>query len=453
MNTNNINISVNAVNRTSKTFNEISQKVNNTFTQIRTSTRSVFGGMALFNILKGSLQTLTHFVQGTMKEFADLADSAALAGESSPSYLYALTKSLDLLGIKNVSIDTLTKSMSRMTKATGQIGVKGFIKTLAAISKIDNEQQRLNETMRIFGKEAGASFNVITRGGIRSVEALENITNSWQTNIDSHINAFAELDGAWTRICDDIQLKFRASIAQIILATTGGTELTEHRIMIFYEKVKKIFKGVFRAIVNPFKAAIAACGSLVNGLVSFLATALGGLVQLFDEQTGNEILDWADKQYQDMQNYNKMWEEASEVIVSNLSGHLDPTTTKEYEAAIKKWDFIFAEKKLFDDSIGGELTAAADSIVDASQTMKDAASTINKSMKTTGFVSAGSAEALKIKTISRDWILEDVGKGTASSVQVGPDPIGVLRSECRKITDLEAKILLELQNKQLIGEI
>ena len=109
------------------------------------------------------------FISQTTQEFADLADSAALAGESSPSYLYALTKSLDLLGIKNVSIDTLTKSMSRMTKTTGEIGVEGFIKTLASISKIENEQQRLNVTMRIFDKKAGASFNVITRGGIRSV--------------------------------------------------------------------------------------------------------------------------------------------------------------------------------------------------------------------------------------------------------------------------------------------
>ena len=65
---------------------------------------------------------------------------------------------------------------------------------------------------------------------------------------------------------------------------------------------------------------------------------------------------------------------------------------------------------------------------------------------------AGSSAALKIKTMSRDWMMLG-DRGTASSIQIGADLPGVLRSECRKITDLEAQILFEMRNKQLIGEV
>lgn len=169
---NSILIALQAVNKTTNVFNKVSaqmNKVSNLSVTLNNSISNIFYGIGAWKLFSNSLRVAKDFISQTTQEFANLADSAALAGESSPSNLYAFTKSLDLLDIKNVSIDTLTKSMSRMTKATGEIGVEGFIKTLASISQIENEQQRLNETMRIFDKEAGTSFNVITRGGIRSV--------------------------------------------------------------------------------------------------------------------------------------------------------------------------------------------------------------------------------------------------------------------------------------------
>lgn len=111
----NILITLQAVNKTTNVFNKVSaqmNKISNLSVTLNNSISNIFNGIAAWKLFSNSLRVAKDFISQTTQEFADLANSAALAGESSPSNLYAFTKFLDLLGIKNVSIDTLTKSMS-----------------------------------------------------------------------------------------------------------------------------------------------------------------------------------------------------------------------------------------------------------------------------------------------------------------------------------------------------
>lgn len=112
---NNILIALQAVNKTTNVFNKVSaqmNKISNLSVTLNNSISNIFYGIGAWKLFSNNLRVAKDFISQTTQEFANLADSAALAGESSPSNLYALTKSLDLLDIKNVSINTLTKSMS-----------------------------------------------------------------------------------------------------------------------------------------------------------------------------------------------------------------------------------------------------------------------------------------------------------------------------------------------------
>lgn len=112
---NNILVALQAVNKTTNILNQVNSQINkisSSFGKFNNAVGNVFSGIATWKIFSNSLRVAKDFISQTTQEFTNLADSAALAGESSPSNLYALTKSLDLLDIKNVSIDTLTKSMS-----------------------------------------------------------------------------------------------------------------------------------------------------------------------------------------------------------------------------------------------------------------------------------------------------------------------------------------------------
>ena len=464
---NNIVIALQAVNKTTNIFNQVDKQMNKlskSFGDFNSKVNDVFGKFISWKVLQQSFRVASDFIRETTQEFANLADSADMAGISSAANLDSLVKALDLVGVKGISVDKVANAFSRMTKATGATDMPGFFSTLNSISQLNTEQERLNELIRIFGKDAGASFAVITRGGSSSVTALAEMSQAWQTNSDAQINAFAELDGAWTRICDDITFKFRDSIAQIVMSITGASELSELAILKLYEKVKFYAVGISRAIIAPFKLLISMGESVYNWLVSFLSTALGGIVRFIDEELGNAILEFANKKYEKHLKFEKMFRDAGDVISSNLMGDFDRTTHREYNDAIAKWENIFRNKEIIDENklpsdLANSLDDAADAINESSKKLEnsssklaDASNKISTAFKTTGFVGAGSSAALKIKTMSRDWMMLG-DRGTASSIQIGADIPGVLRSECRKITDLEAQILFELRNKQLIGEV
>lgn len=464
---NNIIIAVQAVNKTTNILNQVNSQINkisSSFGKFNNAVGNVFSGIATWKILSNSLRVAKDFIVQTTQEFANLADSADMAGISSAANLDSLVKALDLVGVKGVSIDKVANAFSRMTKATGATDMPGFFSTLNSISQLNTEQERLNELIRIFGKDAGASFAVITRGGSSSVTALAEMTQAWQTNSDAQINAFAELDGAWTRICDDITFKFRDSIAQIVMSITGASELSELAILKLYEKVKFYAVGISRAIIAPFKLLYSFINGIQAAITSFFTTFVGGIVRFLDKELGDAILEFANKKYEKYLKFEKMFREAGDVISSNLMGDFDSTTHREYNDAIAKWENIFRNKEIIDKNklpsdLANSLDDAADAINESSKKLEnsssklaDASNKISTAFKTTGFVGAGSSAALKIKTMSRDWMLQG-DRGTASSIQIGADIPGVLRSECRKITDLEAQILFELRNKPLIGEV
>lgn len=169
---NNILIALQAVNKTTNVFNKVSaqmNKVSNLSVTLNNSISNIFYGIGAWKLFSNSLRVAKDFISQTTQEFANLADSADMAGISSAANLDSLVKALDLVGVKGVSIDKVANAFSRMTKATGATDMSGFFRTLNSISQLNTEQERLNELIRIFGKEEGTSFNVITRGGIRSV--------------------------------------------------------------------------------------------------------------------------------------------------------------------------------------------------------------------------------------------------------------------------------------------
>lgn len=449
---NEIILKLKAVDKTGKVFSELAKNTE----KISKKTSSLNFG----NILKGvnyaliakkATSALIDTISNATSYYANLADSALQANISSAASLDGLAKSLDFLGIKGVSIDNITKSFSKMTQTTGSTDISGFISELQKISKLTTEQERLSEAVRIFGKEAGTSFAVIARGGDAAIQSLANLTEGWHTSTDETINAFAEIDGAWTRICEDLQQTQIDILSDMMSNLIGTNEITEENILLLYEKIKMIFAGMGRAIIAPFKYAFGAIATEFYAFIGVIADGISWVVEFIDEETATKIENWSNRQYDEALEWSEIADSALDTMVKNFHGQWDDKTVANYNIALEKLNKKFAEKAIFDEAVGNKYTEAADKIDTAADSLNSAAQKLDKSIKTTGFIRAGTAESLKIKTISRDWVIG--GRVNPSSIQLGETPAGILRSECRKITELEAKILVEIQNKQLIGEI
>lgn len=108
------------------------------------------------------------FSIGAMKsafdEMGNLADVAQLASTSTDE-IQKLSGALDGVGIKNVNVDTLASAFAKMSKNTGAVGMSGFKDTLAQISQIGDEGERMEKLTSIFGRELGASFAPLVRNG------------------------------------------------------------------------------------------------------------------------------------------------------------------------------------------------------------------------------------------------------------------------------------------------
>ena len=110
----------------------------------------------------------------TAKSLGHLSDVAMQAGASTED-ITKMATAMDVLGIKSSSPEALASAFQKMTKATGQTGVEGFKKCVAAIAEMETAEERSAAAMATFGK-SGLDFMPIIEGvrqnGIEAVESV-----------------------------------------------------------------------------------------------------------------------------------------------------------------------------------------------------------------------------------------------------------------------------------------
>lgn len=165
MSTSKHQIQVKATDQTAAGFKSIKDRAAATGNQINSLLRGAITAAA------GYLSFRT--VHNGIKELGHLSDVAMKAG-TSVEELTKAAAAMDVLGIQNMSVESLATAFKYMEKTTGRQGMQGFYETIAEIAKIPDASKRAEEAMRVFSR-AGQNFIPLINAAENGTQALETL--------------------------------------------------------------------------------------------------------------------------------------------------------------------------------------------------------------------------------------------------------------------------------------
>lgn len=388
--------SLNGVDKTAGAFNSVQKRAKSAMSKLR--------GVAMAAGLGISFGAIAYGAKRAVDAMGELTDHAQRMS-SSVEDVQKLTGALDMVGVVGVNVDALAKAFERMSKETGAVGVRGFRDVMQSIAGMGSEQERVNELVRVFGREMGAKFAPLVRQGPQAfIEGLDGVmammpavTGAAAEAADGASDALKiagkTITVAWQQTIGDMVAgwkdHFGVSFEEgIYIAIEYVTWFVKSAWKHFKAFGENIGKGAW-AIVDDWRGALESLGLHWVGVFN----AIGRLAMEFGKQLwkwikGEGAVDWQAVWQEAVDGYKAVGEsEFGKDIAWSVVD--DAALARARDAAIEvKKAGIEAAKKLASGGVEADATIAK-AANEATRAVKDSA-------KEAAYVSAGSYAALKI---------------------------------------------------------
>lgn len=186
-------------------------------------------------------------VTETINALGTLSDRAADAGTSAPA-LQKLTGALQQIGVRGASLDMVSKAMQNMTRLTGETGAEGFAKVLGQASRLSTETERLTFLSEAFGRQQGAAFAAIVRGGEGAVSQLVELAAGYPAISDASVNTADRAADAMLRASDAIKAGWGEMVVSMVEWVEGVFGPLPEVAANAAKGIMNIFKGVTDSI-------------------------------------------------------------------------------------------------------------------------------------------------------------------------------------------------------------
>lgn len=161
----NLTMGVKGIDKTGAAFNSVKNRARATGAQIRSmlgGALAAAGAYLGFRSIKGGIDELGHL--------SDIAQKTSMSVDE----LTKTATAMNILGIQNMGIEQLAKSMDYLQKTTGRSGLDGFLQTIGELGKIEDAAKRGQEAMRIFGR-SGMEFMPLINAASDGTDALKGV--------------------------------------------------------------------------------------------------------------------------------------------------------------------------------------------------------------------------------------------------------------------------------------
>jgi hypothetical protein len=388
--------SLNGVDKTAGAFNSVQKRAQSAMSKLR--------GVAMAAGLGLSFGAIAYGAKKAVDAMGELTDHAQRMS-SSVEDVQKLTGALDMVGVVGVNVDALAKAFERMSKETGAVGVRGFRDVMQSIAGMGSEQERVNELVRVFGREMGAKFAPMVRQGPQAfIEGLDGVmammpavTGAAAEAADGASDAL-KLAGntitvAWQQAVGDMVAEFEDVFG---VSFEEGIYTAIEYVKWFATSAWKHFKAWCKniwagaaAVVDDWRGALESIGLMFAGAFN----AIGRLAKEFGKQLwkwvkGEGAMDWKAVWQEAVDGYKAVGEsEFGKGIAWSVVD--DAALARARDAAIEiKKAGIEAAKKLASGGVEADATIA--------KAANEATKAVKDSAKEAAYVSAGSYAALKI---------------------------------------------------------
>ena len=361
-------------------------------------------GVAMAAGLGLSFGAIAYGAKRAVDALGELSDQAQRMSSSAVD-VQKLTGALDMVGIVGVNVDAMAKAFGKMAKETGAVGVRGFRGVMQSIAGMGSEQERVNELVRVFGREMGEKFAPMVRQGPQAfIEGLDGVMAMMPAVTDAAVNAGDSAADALKIAGNTITVAWQQTIGDMVAGWEDVFGVSfEEGIYTAIEYVKwfaasawKHFKAlgenigkVAWSVVDDWRGALESMGLHIVGTYN----SIWSLAKEFDKQyvkwaMGDGAVDWKAVWQEAVDGYKAVGEsEFGKGIAWSVVD--DAALARARDAAIEiKKAGIEAAKKLVAGGVEADATIA-DAATKATKAVKDSA-------KDAAYVSAGSYAALKI---------------------------------------------------------
>lgn len=388
--------SLNGVDKTAGAFNSVQKRAQSAMSKLR--------GVAMAAGLGLSFGAIAYGAKRAVDSLGELSDQAQRMSSSAVD-VQKLTGALDKVGIVGVNVDAMAKAFGKMAKETGAVGVRGFRDVMQSIAGMGSEQERVNELVRVFGREMGEKFSPMVRQGPQAfIEGLDGVMAMMPAVTDAAANAGDSAADALKIAGNTIKVAWQQTIGDMVAGWEGVFGVSfEQGIYTAIEYVKWFAKSAWEhfkafgenigkfawAVVDDWRGALESIGLMFAGAFN----AIGRLAKEFGKQLwkwikGEGAVDWKAVWQEAVDGYKAVGEsEFGKGIAWSVVD--DAALARARDAAIEvKKAGIEAQKKLVSGGVEADATIAA-AANEATRAVKDSA-------KDAAYVSAGSYAALKI---------------------------------------------------------
>ena len=410
--------SLHGVDKTAGAFDSVQKRAKSAMSKLR--------GVAMAAGLGLSFGAIAYGAKRAVDALGELSDQAQRMSSSAVD-VQKLTGALDKVGIVGVNVDAMAKAFGKMAKETGAVGVRGFRGVMQSIAGMGSEQERVNELVRVFGREMGEKFAPMVRQGPQAfIEGLDGVMAMMPAVTDSAVNAgdsaadALKIAGntitvAWQQTIGDMVagwedvfgVSFEQGIYTAIEYVKWFCKSAYEHFKALRENIEKLFMFVWestkigrfaRSAVERFKVLGENIKKVLGEKFDGVSTKIGGFAQEFDKQylkwaRGDGSVDWEAVWQGAKDGYKAVGESefGNGIFGKGIEWSVvdDAALAKARDAAIEiKKAGIEAAKKLATGGVeaGATIVKAAN---EATKGVKDSA-------KEAAYVSAGSYAALKM---------------------------------------------------------
>lgn len=425
--------SLNGVDKTAGAFDSVQKRAQSAMSKLR--------GVAMAAGLGLSFGAIAYGAKRAVDALGELSDQAQRMSSSAVD-VQKLTGALDMVGIVGVNVDAMAKAFGKMAKETGAVGVRGFRGVMQSIAGMGSEQERVNELVRVFGREMGEKFAPMVRQGPQAfIEGLDGVMAMMPAVTDAAVNAGDSAADALKIAGNTITVAWQQTIGDMVagwedvfgVSFEQGIYAAIEYVTWFVKSAWAHFKAFGEnigngawAVVDDWRGALDSLGLMFAGTFN----AIGMLAKEFGKQLwkwvkGEGAMDWKAVWQEAVDGYKAVGEsEFGKGIAWSVVD--DAALARARDAAIEiKKAGIEAAKKLVAGGVEADATIA-DAATTATRAVKDSA-------KEAAYVSAGSYAALKIG-MGRPATTDKTTEIAATLKQL----LTVTRDGWRGMTELEA---------------
>lgn len=374
------------------------------------------------------------------QDFSLLSDRAAQIGETSDR-LQRLSTALGVLGAQKADVQSIATGLAKMTKETGRTGIEGLKQTLAEVSKLETEAERVSELSRVFGRAWGPGLAALVRQGPEALEkGLEGVMAAMPGLVEASVQAGDDIADGFAIAAAGVKNGWESMLVSLGRSILGKAKMTGREVGAtvaaymtyigqvigdnlgtFLHNVKEVFRlfrregeisGNFVAdmILYSLASIVEPVADLFRGIWEGARGLFEGVVALFTDDTWDAAWDRVGQRWE---GYSQDWRTFYDAAHRDLLQLAEDNPFRAYgipaEAKRQLEETLKAVGSL-EENVALAATGSVSSLLDeAEDAGKDVGKAFGNELKDAAQVEANSYEALKIMRQDRARVFGNGG--------------------------------------------